>query len=92
MCLAVPVRVVALEGNEATVDYNGVRAPVRLDTITEPVSVGDYLLVHTGFAIRRLSPEDAQETLRLFDELFASLDQAQPEAHSEATDPDKEGS
>ena len=74
MCLAAPARVVSIDGNEATVDYSGVRTTVRLDTLSEPVAVGDYVLIHTGFAIQRLSKEDAKETLRLFDELVSSLD------------------
>jgi len=74
MCLAVPTEVVALDGNLATVDVQGVRARVRLDALGEEVRLGDYLLVHAGFAIRRLDPEDAAETLALFDELFALQD------------------
>ena len=58
----------------ATVDYNGVKAQVRLDTISDPVAVGDYLLVHTGFAIQRLSPQEGEETLKLFDEIAAYVD------------------
>ncbi len=58
----------------ATVDYNGVKAQVRLDTISDPVTVGDYLLVHTGFAIQRLSPQEGEETLKLFDEIAAYVD------------------
>jgi hydrogenase expression/formation protein HypC len=73
MCLAAPARVLAVSGNVATVDYGGVETNCRLDTLTEEVTVGDYVLIHTGFAIRRLSPEDGTETLRLFDELAASL-------------------
>ncbi|HDJ29559.1 MAG TPA: HypC/HybG/HupF family hydrogenase formation chaperone [Candidatus Acetothermia bacterium] len=69
MCLGIPGRVEAVDGNVATVDYDGVKAQVRLDTLEEPVAVGDYLLVHTGFAIERMTPEDAEETLRLFDEI-----------------------
>jgi hydrogenase expression/formation protein HypC len=75
MCLAAPARVLAVDGNEATVDYNGVRAIARLDALPDPVAVGDYVLIHTGFAIRRLSAEDAEETLRLFDELAAAIDE-----------------
>lgn len=71
MCLAVPTRVLQVEGNSATVDLQGVRARVRLDALGEGVGIGDYLLVHAGFAIRRLDPEDAQETLALLDELLA---------------------
>lgn len=75
MCLAVPAKVIALEGNVATVDLAGTRARARLDALGEEVKVGDYLLIHTGFAIRRLDPEDAQETLKLFDELFSTVEQ-----------------
>jgi len=71
MCLAVPTRVLEVEGNSATVDVQGVRARVRLDALGEEVRIGDFLLVHAGFAIRRLDPADAQETLALLDELLA---------------------
>ena len=77
MCLAAPARVISISENVATVDYGGVEARCRLDTLTEDVAVGDYVLIHTGFAIRRLSPEDAEETLRLFDELAKSLETEQ---------------
>ncbi|HAZ27648.1 TPA: HypC/HybG/HupF family hydrogenase formation chaperone [Candidatus Acetothermia bacterium] len=71
MCLAVPTKVLTVDGNLATVDVQGVRARVRLDALGVDVQIGDYLLVHAGFAIRRLDPQDAAETLALFDELFA---------------------
>lgn len=78
MCLAVPTKVLALEGNVATVDVQGVRARVRLDALGEEVALGDYLLVHAGFAIRRLDPQDAAETLALFAEMGALDDGAPP--------------
>lgn len=71
MCLAIPVRVVAVEENVATVEAGGSRVKARLDALSEPVQVGDYLLVHAGFAIKRLDPADAEETLRLWDELLS---------------------
>jgi hydrogenase expression/formation protein HypC len=74
MCLAAPARVISIADRQAVVDYNGVRTTARLDTLTEPLAPGDYVLIHTGFAIRRLSPEDGEMTLRLFDELANSLD------------------
>ena len=76
MCLAAPARVISIAENVATVDYGGVETQCRLDTLTEEVAIGDYVLIHTGFAIRRLSPEDGEETLKLFDELAASLAEA----------------
>ena len=63
-----------MEGNVATVDLAGTRPRARLDALGEEVRVGDWLLIHTGFAIRRLDPEDAQETLRLFEELFSAAE------------------
>lgn len=78
MCLAAPARVLAVSGNVATVDYGGVETTCRLETLTEKAAVGDYVLIHTGFAIRRLSPEDGEETLRLFDELARSLAKQAP--------------
>jgi len=74
MCLAVPAKVLSVEGNIATVDLAGTRARARLDALAEEVRVGDWLLIHTGFAIRRLDPEDAQETLRLFEELASAIE------------------
>ncbi len=84
MCLAAPARIVrqAEDGIRVTVDYGGVETEVRLDTLSEPVAVGDYLLVHAGFAIRRLDPKDGEETLLLFDELAASLDQGRKNANT----------
>ena len=75
MCLAAPAKVISISDNEAVVDYNGVRTTTRLDTLTEPLVPGDYVLIHTGFAIRRLSAKDGEETLKLFDELARSLDE-----------------
>ncbi len=85
MCLGIPGRVEAIAGDVATVDYNGVKAQVRLDTLSDPVAVGDYLLVHTGFAIQRLSPQEGEETLKLFDELFAAVDAGRAPTSQEVT-------
>lgn len=70
MCLAIPSRVTEVGEAEALVDHGGVKRRVRLDLLAEPVEVGDYLLVHTGFAIQRIAPSEAEETLKLFDELL----------------------
>lgn len=53
------------------VDLGGVRSRVRLDLLDEEVRPGDYLLVHTGFAIRRLDQKDALETLKIFEEMLS---------------------
>lgn len=69
MCLAVPMKVVEIEGPVARVEDSGVRRQVRVDLV-EGVKVGDYVIVHAGVAIERLDPEEAQETLRLFAEML----------------------
>ena len=75
MCLGVPGKIVAIAGASASaggagptaiVDFGGVRRLVGLDLVDEPVAVGDHVLVHVGFAIRRIAPEDLEETLAFF--------------------------
>lgn len=70
MCLGVPGRIVAIDGLSATVDFFGVRRTVRLDVVDEPVSPGDYILNHVGFAIRRIPEGEIGETLLLYEQLL----------------------
>jgi hydrogenase expression/formation protein HypC len=66
MCLAIPALVVErLAGDEATIDLGGVRKTVSLALVPEAVA-GDYVIVHVGYAISRLDPEEAARTLALF--------------------------
>jgi hydrogenase expression/formation protein HypC len=67
MCLAVPGRVIKLEGNQAKVDFGGVRRDIRVDLVPG-VREGDYVLVHAGFAIQVLDERAAEETLRAWEE------------------------
>lgn len=69
MCLGAPGRIVSIDGATAIVDFFGVRREVALDLVDEPVAVGDHVLVHVGFALRRISPEDLAETLAFFEGL-----------------------
>lgn len=72
MCLAIPVRVTRLlDGDRAQVDIAGVGKEVSL-ALVDGVAVGDYVILHVGYALSRLDPEEAQETLRLFDEIAAT--------------------
>jgi hydrogenase expression/formation protein HypC len=69
MCLGVPGQVQSVDGNTAVVDFFGVRRAVCLDLIEEPerpLVTGEHVLVHVGFAIRRIEPEDLEETLAFF--------------------------
>jgi hydrogenase expression/formation protein HypC len=71
MCLAVPVRVTALlDGAWVETDVGGVSARVSTALIATP-AVGDYLIVHAGFAITRLDVEEAEKTLALFGQIVA---------------------
>lgn len=70
MCLGVPGKVVAIHGSMATVDFWGVRREVCLDIVDEPVQVGDYILNHVGFAIRRIPEETIEQTLALYETLM----------------------
>ena len=70
MCLGVPGLVVDCDELTATVDFWGVRRQVRLELVDEPVSPGDYVLNHVGFAIRRIPPEDIATTLAMYEELL----------------------
>lgn len=71
MCLGVPGRVIAVHEFTATVDFWGVRKDVSLVIVDEPVGVGDYILNHVGFAIRRIPPETVKETFALYEMLMA---------------------
>jgi hydrogenase expression/formation protein HypC len=72
MCLGVPGRVLSIsdDGLSAQVDFFGVKKELRLDIVDVPVTVGDYVLNHVGFAIRRIPPEEVGETLALFDQIL----------------------
>jgi len=73
MCLAVPVQVVSIEGNEAEVEIGGVRRRVNI-VLTPEARVGDYVLLHAGYAINVVNEAEAQETLKILEEM-ASLDE-----------------
>jgi hydrogenase expression/formation protein HypC len=68
MCLAVPVKIMSINGEEAVVDIGGVTRPVSI-ALTPEAKVGDYVLLHTGYAINVLNEEEAQETLSLLERM-----------------------
>ena len=73
MCLAVPARVLAInsELNMATVAVDRVRVEVSL-ALVDDVQIGDYLLIHVGFALQKIDADEAQATLQLFADLSAT--------------------
>lgn len=66
MCLAIPVQIKSIEGKEAVVEIGGISRKVSL-WLTPEAKVGDYVLLHTGYAINVLDEAEAQETLRLLE-------------------------
>jgi len=68
MCLAVPVLVTSIEGDTALVDVGGISRTVSV-LLTPDVKIGDYVLVHTGYAISIVDQAEAQETLNLLEEM-----------------------
>lgn len=68
MCLAIPFRVLEINGSEALVEHDGVR--VTADTrLIDGIKPGDYILVHAGFAIQKLEPVEAEEIIGIFERL-----------------------
>jgi len=70
MCLAIPALIVEKKGHWAKANVGGVVREISLELIDRPAEVGDYVLLHAGFAIHKLDKEDAEETLRLMREVF----------------------
>ena len=67
MCLAIPSKIVKIENNVATIDVDGVQREASLLLVENP-EVGDYVVVHAGFAINKINEEDALESLKLLKE------------------------
>jgi len=68
MCLAIPSKIIKIDGVEAEVEVGGVKKRANLTFIEKP-AIGDYVLMHAGFAIKKISDKDARETLDIWDKL-----------------------
>ena len=81
MCLAVPMKVIKIHGSPddflngqiAVVDVDGVRKETRLDIVDRWPEVGDYLIIHAGFAIHTLDPKEAETNIRLMREMAENV-------------------
>jgi len=69
MCLGIPMRVIEKNGADATAESGGVKKSIRLDLI-EGVDIGDYVLIHAGYAIEKLDTGEALETLELLRQVY----------------------
>lgn len=70
MCLAIPSKIVRIDNHIATVDVYGARRDINLMLLPEEATVGDYVLVHAGFAIQKVARDFAEESLKLIKETF----------------------
>ena len=68
MCLAIPLKLIEINGKEAVGEAMGMKRAIRVDFIPEP-KLGDYVIVHAGFAIERLAEEQALEDLEAWEEM-----------------------
>lgn len=68
MCLAVPSKVLSIEKNVGRVDFGGVIREVNL-SLLDDVKVGDFVIIHAGYALQRIDEDEAAETLKLFQEI-----------------------
>ena len=70
MCLGIPGKLIDIEGTKGTISYGGAKRVINLSLIEDPL-VGEYVIVHAGFAIEKLDEAEAQKTLKLFKELYS---------------------
>ncbi|MCK4246396.1 HypC/HybG/HupF family hydrogenase formation chaperone [Candidatus Bipolaricaulota bacterium] len=74
MCLAIPALIKSIENEEADVDMGGITRRISL-RLTPQAKVGDYVIIHTGYAINILDQHEARETLKLFDQLAKAAEE-----------------
>lgn len=74
MCLSIPSKVVEIDkDNNATVDTMGVKRQVSLDLMQEDIDIGDYILIHVGFAMSKIDEKDALDSLELYAEIVEKM-------------------
>jgi hydrogenase expression/formation protein HypC len=76
MCLGVPMQVISIDGSDIVAEIDGVRREASLMILDDQVEIGDFVIVHAGFAISRLDEIEARETLALLREAFKPEDMA----------------
>lgn len=73
MCLAVPMKIKKIDGFQCTCEARGIEREVSLFMMQdEPLGIGDHILVHVGYAIQKVSAQDAADSWALFDEMLAA--------------------
>lgn len=73
MCLGIPMEVIAVDGYLARCSAQGIERDVSLFLLQdEPVSIGEFVMVHVGYAIQKMTPQEARSTWELFDQVIAA--------------------
>ena len=76
MCLSIPSKVVEIDDNNmATVDTMGIKRHVSLDLISEEINIGDYILIHVGFAMNKIDQEEALQSLEVYREMLEAMEE-----------------
>ncbi len=76
MCLSIPSKIVVIdEDNMATVDTMGIKRQVSLDLMLDEVGIGDYILIHVGFAMSKINEAEALQSLELYQEMLEAMEE-----------------
>ncbi len=76
MCLSIPSKIVEIDkDNMATVDTMGIKRQVSLDLMADEVGIGDYILIHVGFAMNKIDEEEALESLKTYQEILEAMEE-----------------
>lgn len=74
MCVGVPMQVISIDGDDIVAEVDGVRRNASLMILGDEVKIGDFLIIHAGFAISKLDEAEARQTLQLMREVFSAED------------------
>ena len=78
MCLSIPSKIEKIdENNMATVDTMGVKRDISLDLMNDDVQVGDYILIHVGFAMNKIDKVEAEQSLKVYEEMVEAMQNAE---------------
>ncbi len=76
MCLSIPSKIVEIDAdNMATVDTMGIKRQVSLDLMADEVGIGDYILIHVGFAMNKIDEEEALQSLQVYREMLEAMEE-----------------
>lgn len=87
MCLSIPSKVVEIDDNNmATVDTMGIKRHVSLDLISDEINIGDYILIHVGFAMNKIDEAEALQSLEVYREMLEAMEEEERRQVIEADD------